>query len=240
MTGESKGMRTTAALALFLSAISAAAPASAADRNFGVSGFDRVRVDGPYRVRLTTGVAPFARASGPTAALDRVVVEVQGRTLVVRSDRTSSGGYLGSSAGPVEIAVGTHELSMAWLNGAGSLDIDRVKGLSFDLSVQGAGTASIGDVAVDQFEIALAGSGGARLAGSALKVTTVVRGIATLDAAGLTVRDATIGADGPATVRMTVTGTAKVDTRGTGSVELIGNPSCTVRAAGSAAVSGCK
>jgi hypothetical protein len=239
MTGESGAMKATAALALLLS-IAAAAPAAAAERNFGVSGFDRVRVDGPYRVRLTTGVAPFARASGAAAGLDRVVVEVQGRTLIVRPDRSSWGGYPGSSAGSVEISVGTHELSMAWLNGAGSLEIDRVKGLSFDLSVQGAGSASIADVAVDQFEIALAGSGGASLAGSALKVTTVVRGIATLDAAGLTVKDATIGADGPATVRMTVTGTAKVDARGTGSVELTGNPSCTVRAAGSATVSGCR
>lgn len=233
-------MKTAAALALLVSAFAAGAPAAAADRNFGVSGFDRVRVDGPYRVRLTTGVAPFARASGSAAAVERVAVEVQGRTLIVRPDRSAWGGYPGSSAGPVEVAIGTHELSQAWLNGAGSLDIDRARGLSFDLSVQGAGTASIADVAVDQLEIALAGSGGARLAGAALKVTTIVRGIATLDAAGLTVRDATIGADGPATVRMTVTGSAKVDTRGTGSVELIGSPSCTVRAAGSATVSGCK
>ena len=233
-------MRTTVALALFLSAIGSAAPAAAADRNFGVSGFNQVRVDGPYRVRLTTGVAPFARATGPATALDRVRVEVQGNTLIVHPDRSAWGGYPGTSSGPVEIMVGTHELSAAWLNGAGTLEIDRVKGLSFDLSVQGAGTASIADVAVDQLEIALAGSGGARLAGSALKVVTIVRGIASLDAAGLTARDATIGADGPATVRMTVTGTAKVDTRGTGTVELAGAPSCTVRAAGSATVFGCK
>ena len=48
-------------------------------------------------------------------------------------------------------------IGAAWLNGAGSLAIDKAKGLSFDLSVQGAGTASIGSLAVDQLKIAPAG-----------------------------------------------------------------------------------
>jgi len=58
---------------LFVLAVSA--PSEAATRNFGVSGFDRVRVDGPYRVTLTTGVAPFATASGSATALDAVSIE---------------------------------------------------------------------------------------------------------------------------------------------------------------------
>ena len=98
----------------------------AADRNFGVNGFDRVRVDGPYKVRLNTGVAPFATASGSAAALDSVAIDVQGRTLIVRTNRSTWGGYPGEATGPVAITIGTHELEAAWINGSGSLVIDKV------------------------------------------------------------------------------------------------------------------
>ena len=78
-------------------------PADAATRNFGVSGFDRIRVDGPFRVKLATGVAPFATATANSAgALDGLAIDVQGRTLVVRSNRKSWGGYPGEAAGPTQ------------------------------------------------------------------------------------------------------------------------------------------
>lgn len=232
-------MRIFTTLAL-IAACAAAAPAGAATRNFGVSGFDRIRVDGPFKVSLKVGVAPFAVATGSTTAVDAVAIEVNGRTLVVRGNRSSWGGYPGEAKGPVEISIGTHELTAAWLNGAGSLAIDKAKGLSFDLSVQGAGTASIGAVAVDQLKISLSGTASASIAGSAPRLTAIVRGISTLDAPGLTTKDATIGAQGPATVRLTVTDTAKVDAQGAAAVALTGNPACIVKAVGSATVSGCR
>ena len=219
----------------------AAAPAGAATRNFGVSGFDRIRVDGPFKVMLTTGVAPFATATGGSAAaLDSVSIDVQGRTLVVRSNRSSWGGYPGAAKGPVEISIGTRDLSAAWLNGSGSLAVDKARGLSFDLSVQGSGSASVGSVAVDQLKIAMSGTASASIAGTAPKLTAVIRGISSLDASALAVKDAIIGAEGPATVRVNVTNTAKVDAQGAATIELAGNPACTVKAAGSASVSGCR
>jgi len=227
-------------LPALLLAISLAAPASAATRNFGITGFDRIRVDGPFRVRLSTGVAPFAKAEGPAAALDRVAVDVQGRTLVVHTSRSSWGGYPGDGAGPVEISLGTHELSAAWLNGAGTLRIDKVKGLSFDLSVQGSGAAGIERADIDQLRVSVSGTGTAILAGEARRMTAVVRGVSTLDAAALTTKDATIGAEGPATVRANVTNAAKIDGSGVATVMLAGAPSCTAKLSGSASVSGCR
>lgn len=216
-----------------------AAPASAAQRSFTVTGFDRIRVDGPFKVRLTTGVAPFAKASGSPAALDGLAIEVQGQTLVVRRNPGGWGGYPGESPGPVEIAVGTHELTTAWINGAGSLAIDKVKGQSFDLTIQGPGSVSLGRLTVDRFKAGLTGSGSAVIGGTAAQVTTVVRGTFTFDASSLTAKDATIGAEGTSVVKLTATGTVKIDTQGTSTVELAGRPACTVRAAGSATVSGC-
>jgi hypothetical protein len=224
-----------------VTALALAAPTDAASRNFGVSGFDRIRVEGPFKVKLATGVAPFATASGGSpAALDSVTIDVQGRTLVVRSNRSSWSGYPGENKGPVEISIGTHDLNSATLNGSGSLAIDKAKGLSFDLSVQGAGSASIGSVAVDQLKVAISGTASATIAGTAPKVTMIVRGISALDASGLETKDAVIGAQGSATVLANVTNSVTIDTQGPATIELAGRPACTVKAAGSASITGCR
>ncbi|MCY7280687.1 MAG: DUF2807 domain-containing protein [Sphingomonas bacterium] len=227
-------------LAAFL--LSAApAPAAAAERNFGVSGFDRVRVDGDYKVTLTVGVPPYAKAKGSARALDPVDVMVEGRTLIVRANKSASwGGYPGESTGPVEVLIGTHELTAAFVNGAGSLAINKVRGLKFEAAAQGAGSLSIAAVEVDQFQLGLAGAASSRLAGRALKLTAIVRGTSALDGEGLVVKDAVIGAQGPAIVKLTATQTAKVDAVGVAAVTLIGKPSCIVTIKGSASVSGCR
>ena len=227
-------------LAFACAAVALSSPAAAANRSFTVTGFDRIRVDGPFSVRLTTGVAPFAKATGSSAALNAVSVEVQGRTLIVRKSPGSWGGYPGESRGPVEVAVGTHELSTAWVNGAGSLAIDKVKGRSFELSLQGPGSIGVEKLAVDQLKAGLSGSGSAVLGGSAAMVTAIVRGTSSLDASALTSKDATVGAEGVAVVKLTATNSAKVDAQGTATVDLSGRPACTIRALGSAVVSGCR
>jgi hypothetical protein len=226
-------------LAAFL--LSGASAATAADRNFGVSGFDRIRVDGDYKVVLTVGAPPFARATGSMRALDPVDIIVEGRTLVVRTKSSAAwGGYPGESAGPVEVAVGTHELTAAFVNGAGSLSINKVRGLKFEASAQGAGAIAIDKVEVDQLQLALAGAASARLSGTAIKLTATVRGSSSLDGEALVVKDAVIGAQGPAIVKLTATGTAKVDALGVAAVSLTGKPSCVVTTKGSASVSGCR
>jgi hypothetical protein len=227
-------------LTAVLSASLVAAPATAATRNFGITGFDRIRVDGPYKVRLATGVPPSATASGSAAALDRVAIEVQGRTLIVHPSKSSWGGYPGTDVGPVEIRIGTHELDSVWLNGSGVLAIDKVKGLSFNLSVEGSGAVWIDRADVDQLKISVAGTASATIAGKAAMTIAVVRGISSLDASGLVTKDATIGAQGAATVKAEVTNAAKVDGSGPATITLTGRPSCTLRVSGSTTVNGCK
>ena len=227
--------------AAFAALLLAAAPAQGAVRNFSVTSFDRIRIDGPYQVTLKTNVAPFARASGAQATLDTVSIKVEGRTLIIRANPSAGwGGYPGEGRGPVTIELGTHDMSAAWLNGAGAVAIDRVKGLSFDLAIQGAGLARIDSVDVDQLKLGMSGSASTRLAGRAGKMTATVRGSSSLDAEGLKVKDAVIGAEGPALVRADISGTAKIDALGLASVAIAGNPSCTVKSQGSASVTGCR
>lgn len=216
-----------------------AAPADAATRNFGITGFSKIRVSGPYKVSLATNVPPFAQASGSSAALDRVTVEVRGDTLVVQSN-PSWGGYPGADPGPVEVTVGTHDLTNASLIGSGSLGIDRVKSQKFTLTIQGSGASEVGELAADQLSVSLEGSASARLAGQAGKVTVLVRGISALNAAGLTTPSADIDADGAATIEASVSDVAKVNAWGPATVRLSGGPTCILKVQGSTTVSGCR
>ena len=221
--------------------LAVASPVSAATRNFGINSFEKLRIEGPYRVRLTTGVAPFARASGSPAAIERIALEMRGNVLLVHANTSGwGGGYPGLDMGSVEIILGTHDLTSASLTGSGALQIDKVKGLSFDLSVQGSGAAAIGQANVDQLKVGVGGSGSATLAGQAGMMTAIVRGVSSLQAQNLATKDATIGAEGTATVDAKVTNSAKVDGNGAITVRFTGSPACTLRVSGSASVSGCK
>lgn len=237
MNAGKRGMRI---LLPALAILAAASPGTAADRSFTVPGFTKIRIDGAYQVNLTTRSAPFARASGDRAALDRISINVQGDTLVIRPDRSAPASHSGPAQKPLVISLGTHELSSAWVNGAGSIAIDKVRGLTFNLAVDGPGAASIGAADVDQLRINLAGTASARIAGKAPRLTASVRGSSSLDAPDLSSKDATITAEGPTSVKLTVTNAAKIDAYGTSLVELSGKPACTSRILGSASVSGCK
>ena len=78
--------------ALAASLLLAAGPAPAADRTFSVTSFDRIRVDGPYQVTLSTNVAPFARATG-SRRLRRAIDSTAQRTqlLTTRDLRFAAG-----------------------------------------------------------------------------------------------------------------------------------------------------
>ena len=102
---------------------------------------------------LTVHLAPPVTSTAPEPMQISDILSVEGDTLVVHSNVSSWGGYPGQDSGPVQVEVGTHDLSAAWLNGAGTLSIDRVKGLKFGLSVQGSGAGEIGNADVDQLDI---------------------------------------------------------------------------------------
>lgn len=227
------------AAALAASAASAAPYAAPNVRNYSVTTFNKIRLEGPYKVHLVTDVSPFAKASGSQAALDGVAIEIQGRTLVVRSNRSAWGGYPGAQTGPVEINVGTHDLAAAFLNGPGSLSIDKIRGLSFELWIQGSGSANIAQVDVDQLKVGVSGAASATLAGKAPKLTATVRGSSLFDGSSLNTKDIVLGAEGPAIVKLNAASSAKIDASGTATIDVLGGAACTVKAMGSVTITGC-
>ncbi len=228
-------------LLAFAAALAAvASPAWAAERNFMVTDFTRIRVDGPYSVKLATGVPPSAKASGSSTALDNLSVQVEGQTLVIRKSRSGWGGFPGDNPGPVTVAVGTHDLTTIWLNGSGGLKVNAVDGPSLEISVVGAGSVSVDKLKVDHVGVGVSGSGSAVLSGTANEAAATVSGTSSVGAQALTVKNATIGASGAGVVKLTATNTVKVNGEGAVTVELSGNPSCTLNLEGPASVTGCR
>lgn len=223
-----------------LTATAAAVPASAATRNFTVTGFEQIRVEGPFRVKLMTGVPPSASASGAQAALDRVAIDVLGRTLIVHSDVSAWNADPDADTGPVEITIGTHDLDSAALTGSGTVDIDKVTALSFTGSALGSGAIGIAKADVDQLSISLSGTSSAAIAGRAGTLTVSTLGTSSFDGSALAAKDATITAQGPATIKANVSDSATIQASGPATVTLIGSPSCTTHAGSSASVSGCR
>lgn len=222
----------TAILAAAL--LSSAAPA--AERGYSVTDFERIRVDGPYKVTLTTGRSPGARAYGSQAAIEGVSVELQGRTLIVKRNNQTWGGYPGTSAGPVEIRLTGYALRSATLNGAGSLTIDALKGQSIDLLVAGSGMLKVGRIDTDRLTVSVAGNGRAEVGGKAAIAQFAVRGTGAIDGSALVAKDAKIAADGPGDIKIAATATASVVSSGAGNIAVTGKPACTVKATGSGTV----
>src|SRR6187431_1946129 len=103
----------TRLLLAFVVLVATAAPAAAVERRYSVTDFDRIEVEGPYIVRLTTGRTTSAVANGSQAALDRATVNVSGGTLRIRRNRTTWTGEGGGQTSPLTIEVVTRTLRSA-------------------------------------------------------------------------------------------------------------------------------
>ena len=213
-----------------------AASASAAERRYTVTDFDRIQVDGPFQVALTTGRASSAMASGSNAAIERVSIDVQGRTLRVRTNRSAWGGYPGEGTGPVRILLSTNGLRAASLAGSGRLSIDKARAMRFDASVSGSGRIDVGVIEADTLVVALLGSGKIMVGGKAKSLRATIQGAGDLDAEALSVEDAQINASTSGLIAVAVRRSATVTSSGQGDTKIIGSPACTVKSSGSGQV----
>lgn len=213
-----------------------ATPAAAAERTYSVTDFDRVTVEGPYVVRLVTGRTTTARASGPQASIDRVIIDTQGQTLRIRPNRSAWGGNPGTQQGVLEITLSTRSLRSARVIGPGRLDIEGLEGLRVELILEGSGRLAATGVAADNLSLGLRGSGRLEVSGRAQSLRADVQGSGDLAASGLAAEDvnATTGTTG--TVALAAGRTARINANGLGEVMVSGRPSCNVQGLGAGMV----
>jgi hypothetical protein len=222
-----------AALAL---AAAFAVPAAAAERTYSVTDFDRVSIEGPFTVRLTSGRPAAASATGSQHALDRISIAVESGVLRIRPNRSAWSGDPGAASGPVAIEISTRALRAATVLGAGSLAIDRASGMRVDLTVEGSGRIAVPTVAVDRLVVGMIGSGRIQIAGTAADLRASVHGWADLDAGALRAQAAQIVTDTAGRIAVGVERQATVTASGIGEVDIVGAPACTLRGLSAAQV----
>jgi hypothetical protein len=220
--------------ALALAAV--AAPAAAADRVFPVADFDRVIVEGPFRVSLVVGRATTAVASGTRDGLDRISVEVHGQTLRIRRGRGIWSGRPGADPGLVTIALTTRTLRLGRTVGPARLEVDGAAGLNVEFVVEGGGTIRATRVAAENLVLGLIGSGGLEIAGTARSLRGQFQGTGTVAATQLAAQGATITTNTLGNVALTVNGPAAITAYGLGDVTIAGRAACTLSGPGAAQV----
>lgn len=206
--------------------------AQAAERRYAVGSFDRIRVEGPFDVRLATGRSPGASAAGDAHATDDLDIRVEGTTLIVRAGVNGWGEQpVAGSPGAAVVSVSTGMIRGAVVVGGGRLTIGGpVRGQRIDLSLTGSGSLGVAGLDADQLFVALLGSGDIALAGKAAKVRLTTSGPGRIAAAPLDAGDLIVRLDGNGETVATARYTANVTTTGIGSATIYGTPACTVKA----------
>ena len=216
---------TRAPLVLLPIALIFAAPVHAAERTLVVTSFDRLRVEGPFDVRVTTRHAPSARIEGSVRATDGVAVRVEGTTLIVTT------GPKGWDEVPVVGKLGTLSLRSAAVIGGGQVRVDgALRGQRIDLQVTGSGALVIGALDADQLNATVLGSGMMTLGGRGARVRLIASGAGTVDAGALRGDDVTVRLDGAGAIQASARYTADAISTGIGAVTIYGKPACRVKA----------
>ena len=201
-------------------------------RSFMLTDFDRIRVEGPFRVRVETGKPAAGEAKGGRRGVERVSLRVNGRTLVISASTAGWDGWRDSDDTNAEISVHVPVLRTATLNGAGALHIDGMAAQKAELSMTGAGAITVTNLRADQLDATLIGTGALHLDGTALRARFRSNGAGTIAAEPLMVRDLSVTSQSAGDSSFRASRTAEVTALGVGAVRITGGASCTAAGPG--------
>lgn len=206
-------------------------------RRFPASGFDKVELAGSDNVIVKVGGAESVTATGDSAVLDKLEIEVRGGKLWVGRKRNSGWVDLGGGRrGHAVITVTLPQLNGAAVAGSGNLDVDKAAGDGFAGSVAGSGNLRVAALQTHSASFDIAGSGNVSAAGTATSLSVSIAGSGNVEAAALKSGQARISIAGSGGVKAGVDGEASVSIMGSGDVDITGNAKCTVNKMGSGSV----
>ncbi|WP_457354941.1 GIN domain-containing protein [Sphingomonas sp. UYP23] len=211
------------------------APAQAAERSYFIGDFDRIRIEGPFDVRLATRGTPAARVTGATDGLD---LHVDARVLTVRAAaREADGGRGARATEPATIFVRTTDLHGVAVIGGGKLVIaGPLRGTRVDLQITGSGSISAPELAADQVAVTLVGTGAMSLGGRTPRLRVLSSGAGSIDASALLADEAILRLDGSGGTQANARYVADIVATGLGAVTVSGTPKCKVKAPAGAPV----
>lgn len=222
--------------AIAAAALLAAAPAWGAEKRYGLTSFEAIDVSADVIVEVVTRAPVSAVASGPQDALDRLSVEARDGKLVISERQFAGDEKRRGPRGPVTVRVNAANLSSATLAGAGSLQIDKLKGQRAMVGLRGPGRLTVGQIGADRLTVGMIGNGTMTLGGTAKNAQVMLSGAGALDAGALAVDELISDSEGTGDHVLRAVKSAAITARGIGKTVVLGRPVCTVRNVGSGSV----
>ncbi len=161
-------------------------------RSYQLRDFTSVSLAGPHDVVVAVGPAHSVRAEGPSNVLDRLKVEVDGRTLKIGMHKGSWRSESNANRPKTTIYVTMPAMEAASIAGSGDMRIDKVEGGRFAASISGSGDLEIRSLRVAEASFSVAGSGAIRAAGSANRSRVSIAGSGDVDLQALEARVASV------------------------------------------------
>jgi hypothetical protein len=220
-------MRRLALLLLFLTAASSAPQ----EKTFLVTGFERVRVDGPFVVEIVRGPS-HAKAEGDSKLLDRLDIHVDGTTLVVGAGAAGWNLARGESAGSPKITLTAPAVRGLLVNGGGQVKVADMRGSRVDVALSGSGSIEVAALQSDDLNLTLTGTGRIAATGTSRRARVRLNGAGGIDAPGLVLGDATLVSESSGELRIGVRYTVRVFALGLGKVSIAGTPECRISGPG--------
>lgn len=217
-------------LAALLPLTSAEAAAPEIERRVDLSSFQKLRVEGPFLVTLTTGPSPRGMLSGETEALRGVETRLSDGTLVVRR---IAGDGASSRGGPVTLTLTAPPLSAITVIGGAQVTADAMRGAAMTLSITGAGEIRVDRAEGDQLNATLLGPAKLTIIGGRVtKARLLANGPVALAADGLEAGDLVVTLEGPGEIGARARYTATVTNGGLGRVTVEGTAKCRIMGGG--------
>jgi hypothetical protein len=217
-----------------LAVLATACTASAAERSFPATAFQRVAASGSEDVVISTGKVASVVATGPQERLDRLDIRVEGDTLKIGH---KSGASMSWGKDDVVIHVTMPALLGVKMAGSGDVTADKGSGPAFAVSLAGSGDIRVADIDTQTATFSTAGSGDIRVAGRCTSAKISISGSGDIDAAALKCADVEIGVNGSGDVMAHATRAANIRVSGSGDVRISGGAKCQSRTSGSGSVS---
>lgn len=222
--------------AIAAAALLAAGPASGAEKRYGLTSFETIDVSADVTVEVVTRAPVSAVATGPQDALDRLSVEAANGRLVISERQFAGDEKRRGPRGPVIVRVNAANLRSATLAGAGSLQIDKLKGQRATVGLRGPGRLTVGQVSTDRLQVVMIGNGTMTLGGAAKNAQMTLSGAGALDAGALSVDELISESEGAGDLILRAVKSAAITSRGIGKTVVLGRPVCNVRNVGSGSV----
>ncbi|KGB51829.1 hypothetical protein FG91_03877 [Sphingopyxis sp. LC81] len=226
----------TRCAAIAAAALLAAGPAWGAEKRYGLTGFETIDVSADVTVEVVTRAPVSAVATGPQDALDRLSVEARDGRLVISERQFAGDEKRRGPRGPVTVRINAANLRAATLSGAGSLQIDRLKGQRAMVGLRGPGRLIVGQISTDRLQVAMIGNGTMTLGGAAKNAQMTLSGAGAIDAGALSVDELISDSEGAGDHILRAVKSAAITSRGIGKTVVLGKPVCTVRNVGSGSV----